>query len=367
MKFIIFQNLDSVNNPLGYNYSVKISYLLSFTTISIGIGEEAYYIFDDAKKHSLQAKLNYIKISEEQEESEIVDVEDALKRLKNLKNKNSKHFLLIKQLENNIDKMFQILIEAHYNFLEKQFGLKTMKDLLDPEDFFFYLTTAENLIDENSKMTPIIDILQLLVPPEKGNPLFFLNLPYTESEENLDNPSDESAALLSSFYGAALLNFPNLSIITTNQISLVREELSIESSKFREKLTAWTNICYENPNTTLGLDYFRENLMKHVESSDEIANQSQILKNFSSYTNNQGSIDVLFGEAPIEKIWQIYLDTNTISQEIFDKLHEIKKEQSPKFDGRWTVAVIETKKSIYSDMPHAEDGMKSVRKSISLD
>ena len=71
-------------------------------------------------------------------------------------------------------------------------------------------------------------------------------------------------------------------------------------------------------------------------------------------------------------IWKIYLDTETISQEIFDKLLEIKKEQAPKFDGRWPVAFIKAIKEEEvleeeNEDTNSETAIKSVRKSISLD
>ena len=373
MQSIVFCKVRTKSHPHLYKYTIQSSYILGFTTVSIGIGEGIYNLPAYYKTISSFIKIRYINSIGEEKSKEIVnELGDLLKFLNKIPRKSSKEIVSIKQSESIINKIFLLEIEDFFEKLEPLFGIKTMMGFFNSDDFFSYIIEEEDRLSSHEIVVSEVDLLQLLLPKEKGTPLLFLNVPWSTGIIGHLNAEDQEATSLSEIYASNLLNIPNLSIITSNQIELVRDDLKIGSKEFRAKLNQWATICYENPNTTLGLDYFRANLLALEETADDLASQSPTLNSFSEATNHKGKVSLLFGEAPIEYIWKNYLDTETISQEIFDKLLEIKKEQAPKFDGRWPVAFLKAFDKTEdlneeSEDTNSEIAIRSVRKSISLE
>jgi hypothetical protein len=157
--------------------------------------------------------------------------------------------------------------------------------------------------------------------------------------------------------------------LTSNELISTRKELEKTTLEFREKIDEWATICYANPNTNLGLDYFRKNLKPFLESTKNDVLKNPFLKNMSSMTNKNLETQIIIGEAPIEKIWELFLISKTIKQEVYDNLMKIKTEQYPKFEGRWPVVFLKPTDDAknYMNDEDENDGIKSVRKSISLD
>lgn len=371
MQSIIFYKIETRCHPQIYTYSVQLSHILGFTTVGIGIGENVYNFRSGTETIPVLNKIDYLK-TVDNANANLLELETELKHLLKVRHKSSKEIVLIKQAEVLINKMFMSLVDDHCEKLERVFKIETMKDIYNSDAFLNYITDENHRVHNDSIVISEVDLLQLLIPNEKGHPLFFLNIAGSVDDITHITPENKKAESLSAFYTSNLLNIPNLSLITSNQIELVRDDLKIGSEEFRAKLNQWATICYENPNTTLGLDYFRANLLPLKETADDLATQSPTLNSFSEATNHKGKASLLFGEAPIESIWKNYLETETISQEIFDKLLEIKKEQAPKFDGRWPVAFVnafDTKEDLNeeSEDKNSETAIKSVRKSISLE
>jgi len=374
MRLIIYQLGSSINANDGYAYSIQLSYILGFTTVSIGHSEYVYNFYDNAVTIvDISERLKTLRFLLKNRNLELVDeAESGFKYFKKLKNKSSQQIVASKQLENRINELFLFYIEDFYDQMSEKFGYKIMKEYINPDDFYIYELTKTDTSDfEQMELLPE-DILQRLLPDQDKHSLFFLNTSLEFDYFHFVDSENNEAEQVHNFYGSNLLNFPNLSLMTSSEVALIREDLKIGSLKFREKINEWATICYDNPNSNLGLEYFRENLLPLQESADDLARQSPTLNSFSGYTNRKGRLSILFGEAPIDTIWKIYLDTETISQEIFDKLLEIKKEQAPKFDGRWPVAVIkaiEDKEVLEEENEdiNSETAIKSVRKSISLD
>ena len=372
MQSIVFYKIQTKSSPDIYIYYVQLSHILGFTTVGIGIGEGMYNFRSGKETLPALHKIDYIKASSEENEN-IVEIEIELKHLLKVRHKSSKEIVLMKKAEALINKMFQSVVEDYCENLERFYRIDTMTNIFNSDAFLSYIIDENDRLRDDLTLISEIDLLQLLLPKEKGHPLFFLNVPSSAGTIDHVKVEDQEATSLSELYATRLLNIPNLSLITSNQIELVRDDVKIASDEFRAKLNQWATICYENPNTALGLDYFRANLLPLQETANDLAGQSPTLRSFSDLTNNKGKVGLLFGEAPIEYIWKIYLDTETISQEIFDKLLEIKKEQAPKFDGRWPVAFIkaikeeEVLEEENNEHTNSETAIKSVRKSISLD
>jgi len=372
MKFILFQNIDSANK-FGYNFSLRAAYLLGENIACSGsLSECMYYLMERLKLFPLDEKLKAIR-QDAQTEEEILQcatTDKILKDFKKAKNKSAELRADYKKFLEGIDKYHSIIIEHKFENVNIVFGIKTMRELLHKEHFYFYADSVSDTHYKSTLIVPRIELLQLLLPdPEKGHPLFLMNR--NDSNENLEldinikNPLAGEAENLNSFYGQHSFNFPLTTMLNENELKTVREELDAPTLHIRKLLNEWLKICYENPNSTLGLEFFRENLLEVLDTAKNIPLENQTLKNYADITPMNFNSQIIFGEAPIERIWEIYRKSNTITEEIFQELLQIKQEQSPKFDGRWPIALFQPvpEENVFEE----PDEIVSVRKSIALD
>ena len=155
--------------------------------------------------------------------------------------------------------------------------------------------------------------------------------------------------------------------MSSNEIREARNQMELPTREFREKIDQWAAICYQSPGSNAGLEFFRENLTDVVSTSRNKAMESPILKRVSELTYEKSQSQIIVGQAPIETIWSIYRDTQSITEEEYSELLAIKTEQYPKFEGRWPVMFFTVlQDEITAPTPFREE-IQSVRKSISVD
>jgi len=246
-----------------------------------------------------------------------------------------------------------------------------MKELINPDRFYFYnLTNVDANLENQSFITPL-DLLQLKLPdPEKLNPMFFLNFhldPSGTLDFQIDSPLSKSAEDPDSFYGQHSFVFPFLSNLTSNEIAAARNQMQEPTLKFREKIDQWAAICFNDPTGNAGLEFFRENLNGFLPTLKDAALQTPLLNSVADWTDNTWNSQILIGQAPIAKIWKAYRDLECISEEDYSALLKIKTEQYPKFEGRWPVLFYsQLSVAIKLQIP-VHENMQSTRKSISVD
>lgn len=376
MKWLIHQNISSDTATFSYCNSAKITYLLNLKLVSIGLDEAIYFIVEGAEKMSFDDKLKYLlgaNASNHEEYQSLVDSKQALKDFAKSKNKSSKLIVSANILKKKISENFRENIKNKFDLVSRLYHLDTLKELIDNETFYFYRNTDKTLVDSNNNFVFLNEILQLDLPdPENGNPMFFLSN-YKNNGVLMDidflNATDKNAEDKNNFYGEESYVFPMMNSLTSNELMSTRKELANTTLQFREKLEEWATICYSNPNTNLGLDFFRTNLQSLLQSTKNDVLKNPFLQNVSSLTQKNLEFQIVIGEAPIEKIWELHLVSKTIKQEVYDNLMKIKTEQYPKFEGRWPVVFIKPTDDALTYMNDVteNDGVQSVRKSISLD
>ncbi|HMK07389.1 MAG TPA: hypothetical protein VK476_07665, partial [Flavobacterium sp.] len=202
--------------------------------------------------------------------------------------------------------------------------------------------------------------------------LFFLNFDKNDGGRfgtEICDPCSEMAEDRFNFYGMQSFIFPFMDALSANEIAEARRQLFEPSGEFRKKIDQWAGICYENPDTNEGLDFFRQELLEFLPTMQAKVEESWILKNagVSSHLSKQSQI--IIGEAPIENIWAYYRDSAAISTEVYDDLMRLKKEQFPRFEGRWPVFIYQALGKELGDLSDQTDfgALVSVRKSISVD
>lgn len=376
MEWLVFQNANSDLAPLNYYNSIKIAYLLNSTVISIGFDETSYFFCELGEKMSINFKIDHLmaaSASNRREYEIFANSKEALKKFDKLKHKSSKLIVANAKMKKTIETAFTSFQKSKYDTFSTIFHLSILKNLLDNRIFHFYCSKDFNLADTAGSSDLFCEILQLnFTDTKKEKPIFFLSYLKKDGsiiEIDFLNPIEISAEDRNNFYGEVSYTFPLLDSLSSKELFSLRKELEKTTVEFREKLQEWVSICYTNPNTNLGLDYFRKELQPFLKSTKNDILKNPLLHNTSILTNKKSESQIIIGEAPIEKIWELYLISNTITQEIYDGLMKIKTEEFPKFEGRWPVVFFKpTEEAIkYMSEERQNDGVESVRKSISLD
>lgn len=376
MKWIIFQNVTSIVPAQNYYNSVKIAYLLNLKFASVGIDETAYFLIEFAEQMNLIDKVDRLIMHNTDFPKQIetlTEIKQFLIKYPKLKGKSSKQIVAYNKLKKNLELDFTDLLDSNYTKIQNLYQLPFLKELIDDVNFYFYYSKDFNLKVKSTHSDLLQEILQLNLPDsENGHPLFFLSNYYLDGDEmEIDflNSYDKKAEDKNNFYGEVSYTFPLMDSLSSNELILTRKNLEKTTVEFRAKINEWASICYANPNTNLGLDYFKKELQPFLKSTQNEILENPLLQNTSSLTNKKLESQIIIGEAPIEKIWELYLDSKTIDQDVFDNLMKIKTEQFPKFEGRWPIVFYKLTDDALKDINDEieNDGVQSVRKSISLD
>ncbi|MGB4776194.1 MAG: hypothetical protein WBP45_13545 [Daejeonella sp.] len=381
MKLIVIYPFESKSSPLVYNSCIKIGYILSDVLVSVGIDEYFYFYKEQMEDASIKLKIESLKMwadpENEKEMEAFLEFERYTKEYNKLKNKSTKLIIAYTKMKKGIDTIFKGLVDNIYEQI-RLLGIHEMKKLVNNRDFYFYKDTPD-VSDSKTFMATKEDILQLLLPDMEtgGAPIFFMSVEGRKDDQLYDidflEASDPLAQNLENFYGEESFALPNILRLTNTEVQTVKDELKEATQLFRTKIDEWAWLCYNNPNSTKGLQFFKEELRPLMDSIKEIALQNSIIENKAIYFNHKMGSQLIIGEAPIEKIWDIQFSLNNISREEYDKLLAIKAEQPSKYDGRWPVIffkylhyqINETDSTAQAEEP--AETILSVRKTLSLD
>lgn len=376
MEWIIFQQLTSTISASNYYNSIKIAYLLNSKIASIGIDDLFYYFSTFEDTLSISAKLDYLINANDiypEEYQLLLSIKEAHNDFAKIKYKSSKQIIGFNQIKRKIEGAFKAFQNHYGDSIDKDFQLALLKELLHDNIFYFYFnddgTSSCSILNNEVQL----EVLQLTInEDEEENSLLFLsnyNIEGVDVEVEFLNPMDEKAEDKNNFYGEVSYTFPLLDSLSSTELISTRKSLEKTTLAFREKINEWASICLANPNTNLGLEHFKKELQPFLKSTQNEILENPLLQNVSSLTNKKLESQIIIGEAPIEKIWKHYLDSKTISQDIYDDLMKVKTEQFPRYEGRWPIVFYklteEAKKDFNADAEN--NGVQSVRKSISLD
>lgn len=377
MKWIVFQNIESKQEGICYPNSMLIAYILNFKVIGCGMDDLVYNFCEFGKKMKIESKIDFIvkdSLKHDLKNYEIfLELQKTIKEFNKSKNKSSKQIVSFNLLLKRVESIHENVLARINLKMELMFKIPTLKALVDNKNFKILDHNNFNLERKYSKPEMITDILQLKLPDlDTDYSLFFLSNFHRENtifEIDFLNPQDIRAKDKTTFYGETSYTFPSLEGLSTTELIASRASLETLTLEFRKKIEAWATICYTNPNTNLGLDYFIKEVQPYLQSTKNDILESPLLQNTSILTNKNLESQITIGEAPIEKIWELYLISNTITQELYDDLLKIKTKEFPKFEGRWPIVFFKpTKAAIkYMTDERQNDGVQSVRKSIALD
>lgn len=376
MKWLVLNTLGDKLLPFGYNSSIRIAYTLNINVVSANIGKAIYPLEENSKEFTFESKMRFLlDISKSSPDHELYKKGvDTFKVLTKIKNKNSQIIVGLNQIKSSLITFYEAETERLFNAFEQQYGIRTLNKLLNDDYFYYYYSGIEKDLKIDPKILTNTKILQLLLPdPEKGMPLFFISFQDLEKKEILPfifhNSESSEAEKQDAFYADESCVFPYIAAFTDIELNIARTQLKEPAREFREKIEQWAQVCYDNPNSNKGLEFFRKNIKNWLPSTKGLPLESDVIINSAATSFNQLQSQLLIGEAPIEKIWELYLESNTINQETYDALLIEKKEQAPKFDGRWPVIIYKCLEKNHDFVKNTkiEAEVTSVRKTISLD
>jgi hypothetical protein len=375
MKPIVIQDINSLSAPAGYINTIKSALLLGKETVSVGIDSHVFYNYDMAKDFKTELQLQML-IDRGLEDMQKKDLEVALKIVKDYKkskNKNTKQIVAYKQIVNTINNFFLTQAEIDQKSLDKVFGLDELRKLVEINKITLYNLLYDHKNFEKQEFT-FLSILSLNIPePEKGNPIFFLNHEFTKEidlELEILSPNDTNATNLNTIYGEKSLVFPYLNLLTDKDILAIESQLKYITTPFINHLENWVNHCYQSPNTTKSLEYFKENLNKeYLQSIENEPMNNLLLKNTSVHYNNNLFIELILSEIPITSFWELLFKMNMINSIEKDILYNIKQNDPQQFERRIPLVIVKPTIPVYSEKnnPIMENHVQSVRKTISLD
>jgi hypothetical protein len=376
MEWIIFQHLNSTISASNYYNSIKIAYLLNFKIASIGIDDSIYYLSNLKDNLTIDTKLEYLinenDISDDYQQY-LIEVKQSYNALTKIKYKSSKENILLNTTKKWVENAFIVYQNYHVDIIGKAFDIARLKELLAVNIFYFYFNndgTSSSCTINNEVQLEVL--MMTLNEEEEEHFVLFLsnyNIEGVDVDVEFLNPMDKKAEDKNNFYGEISYTFPLLDSLSSTELILTRNNLEKTTLAFREKINEWASICLANPNTNLGLEHFKKELQPFLKSTQNEILKNPLLQNVSSLTNKKLESQIIIGEAPIEKIWKNFLNSKTISQDVYDDLMKVKTEQFPRFEGRWPIIFYKLTDDALKEINEEteNDGVQSVRKSISLD
>ena len=373
MRFILHYTFASKPDPVCYNLGKIMLYALGRKIHLSGIHEVNYFLPDIHENQEINFKLGImIRMSQGEEKEALEEILQKFKKINSIKNKSSKVIIDINILKKTINGHFLKHIEQHYSSLESLFGINSFKDLIDNEHVQFYHTQAAESIYKNATVTPLLDILTLQLEEEGDDyPVLFLSNDGLEGEPitalNTYSYQSKEAQQLSNGYLEDAFQFPGVKGMPASIIKSISKEFTKSAQDAIDELKQWVKICYDHPNSTKGLDYFRQNVSPILKQKNKTSFETNTYKEILKSSISNYNFHLQFGELPIEKIWEIIYGNGNCSEEVWQELLKIKETQSPKYDGRWPVVFFKTDdKEVYIKEPKEVEDLKP-RKTLNID
>lgn len=373
MRFIIHKKIDSKSTPDSYNLGKIMLYYLGEKIHLSGISESIYFMIDNLKNADIKYKLQLlIAWSEGENKQQYEEIQVSVKEYQKIKNKDSKVIVNYNLLKKGIDSHFEILAYQKYEQIDKVYDIISFKELIDHKKVNFYHNELSHGIYNDQKITTITDILSLQLLEEDGEcPILFLTNENNQGKPNLElivySPKSEEANKLDEIYLTDVFQFPPVVGIPISLMKSMTLEFSKKTISFKEKLHKWAKICYDNPNTSNGLTFFRAEIVPLIEEHKKIGLETDVGKDISKAAKSDSFGCLQFGEMPVEKIWQLMLANLNCSEQEYQELLKIKDAQSPKYDGRWPVVFFREEGTQKMREEEEQAMMPSRRKTLDID
>ena len=380
MRWLVLNIGGDYSIKYSYYNAITIGYLLNFNVVSVGMNYKLYSLEEDSKNFTFESKMRLL--SDILEPGEITDnIIEAIKCTKDYqktKNKTSKQIVAYQNLKSSLLTIYNNNTESVFNKMNVIHGLESFRQLLNKDNFYFNSNWGgdDNSHDGNIALS---NVLQLILPQSENETPIFIITDYIDSDQEVSDlfyyPSEaEEAEDITRTYLEEFCSFPKAYKMSVTELKNARNQLEEPTKKIIQYIDQWATICYQNPNTNAGLDFFRKEMKPILSAAKDLASESTIIKNHFK-KEDLNTIQLFIGEADIDQIWTTYFCSNIINEETYSDLMTLRREQKPKYDGRYPIiyiknqnAEVNTKnKTDLEFLNKKEDTVVSVRKTISID
>lgn len=373
MRFIFHQNSDSDSTPDNYSLGKVMLYFLGEKLYLSGIGEYFHLMIECYDNLDTRYKLQkLIDWSEDDIKKSYVEAMASVKLYPKIKNKSSKYIVGFNQLKKGIEEHFKNKLQERYESMDKLYDLATFRPLIDYQNVAFYHNEEYHSIHVNPKITTVTEILSLQLPDDDGEcPILFLTNENINDEPNLEltvlSPDSKRAKDLDKIYLTDVFQFPSVIRMHEAMMRSMAIEFSKKAKSFKEKLNQWAKICYDNPNTSKGLTFFREQIVPSIEEYKKTSFETNVGKELLNVSIPENFGFLQFGEMPVEKIWKLMLASKNCTEEEYNELVKLKENNPSKYQGRWPVVFFREEKTQKFPKEKEQSTVPTKRKTLDID
>lgn len=379
MKWHVFNTGSDHSVKNSYKNAITIGYLLNFNVISVGMSYKLYSLEEDSEFFSFESKMRLL--ADMLEDSELNEtILNGIKCTKDYlktKNKTVQQIVAYKNLKDTLLKIYKTNTEILFKTLNITHGFESFRKILTKDNYYFNSHWGGN--DKTHSTTfAMKKILQLDFPQSENESSLFIINDFINSEEEINaflfySSINNEAKKTNEVYLEELCSFPEVYEMSVTELKKAKNQLEEPTKILLNSINQWAYLCHQNPSTTKGLTYFKKEIKPLLATAKNLCYESTIIKNhFKKEPLN--TIQIFIGEAPLEKIWDIYFAAGIIREVSFQKLVALKKEQNPKHKGRYPIIYIKNlnseaikKNKSESETVPEENTVVSVRKTISID
>jgi hypothetical protein len=372
MQFIVHFHLASTTSYVVYNLGRRMLYFLDEEMYVSGIGYSYHYMYDHFKNENFDFKINFmINQSEGEQKLEFEEFYKEYKIFLKAKNKDSKWIIQTNIAKKTVEKIFSKHIENQINLMENKLGISTFKELYDSGNVFFYAFEGSEIQDQEDVIIPLEEIVSLQIADEEDDsPILFLGNEDKFGKEHIDfETNDILKKDYKNGYLVDVFQFPYSADVQAAELKAITHEFSKEIQPIKEQLNKWAKMAFENPTSKESQQFFIKNILPKIDDAKRTIFNISTAQDLINRHPAEYSFHLQFGELPIDKIWEYYKVYNHITEEHYQNLLKLKKENPKKYAGRWPVVVFKNDyKEIYlTQKEDREEEAPKTRKTLDID
>ena len=317
----------------SFSFFIKIGYLMSDQTISMGYANMYIDLIKGLKEGPLEYKLkmmrgNLDKVGNAEEIEQINAYFTNKKLYDKIKHKtpdqlrwNSKNDKLFLDFYRHWEDIKQIeMTSKGYDFLQKMVAEKILiiQDVIE-EGFIFddiRMVKLETLFIPRLLGTDYLNSVLIL------NDLFLTTFQLKPEDKFVGALTEEAADSNNSYFHfvATLFNFNDLSF---TELKVLRDSFSSKMTGIKNQLDEWIAICNTSSDNTESLQFFKENIIPVLPAVDSFFENETLLKFYQENKNNDTNFYMYIGEITKSALLHYYQFmmpmTDEIKQTLVDK------------------------------------------------
>ena len=309
---------------------IKVGYILSDTTASIGIANFFIQYLRRIKNCTLKARIHSLR--EEMVKQEHIEAIDALD-----------NFLRVEIDRNTLKKYSGVVLKSYlrleYCILAmlksweqnrvvyfQQLGFNELEPLINSQTFGFFNIKSENDFSKVLKdgWIRLESIFNQKFPDTDSDPTLIVLNDYffnpSVISHSLDNPFDFDINNSSSGYIHTSIELPNLNVLESVELKALKDNFNEPLKMFKAAIDEWCTACNDGLFSE-SIELFKQKIIPLSLAANEVINNHSIIKKAADITNTTTHY-ISFGEMPKSNLMAYYLYYEGMSENLFNELKD---------------------------------------------